>query len=187
MPTVAVTDGVLRVTDTGDFFIVGDDTLVTHRCLLVRKQGGAPVFGVDPGKSTPVDRPPPGSGTRDEVAAFRVALAAGTYEWFVWGGVHSRYVRADGTVAYDVFEWGNYDLSHPERVAKGTVTVGTPPPSVKPLTWYRDQALRILDEAVRVHGAAVSDSTRVRHMLRVGRTSDAKRKLVDGALDKIGV
>jgi hypothetical protein len=90
-------------------------------------------------------------------------------------------------------EWGGPEAAHrddPNTYPNRSPSVFVPvpaPPAVKPLTWYRDQALAILDEAAKVHGAAVTDSTRVRHMLRVGRTTDAKRKLVDPALDRIGV
>jgi hypothetical protein len=156
LPKIVVEDGIARVTDTGDFFLVGDQTPVTHRCLLVQKIGGPTVYGTDPGKSTPADRLPPGAMHRDQLVLQRIALAPGDYRWWMWGGVHSRYVRADGSVAYDVYEWGNYDLSHPERVAEGTLTVASTkapaptPVSERPWMPYVERAREASDIAVAV-------------------------------------
>jgi hypothetical protein len=51
----------------------------------------------------------------------------------VWAGVHSRYVTADGVVAYDVWEWGHVN-SHgePAIACTGSGAPPSPPPTPPP-------------------------------------------------------
>jgi hypothetical protein len=45
----------------------------------------------------------------------------------VWGGIHSKYVYADGTVAYDVWEWGHVNIFGQEAKACLTTSGAAPP------------------------------------------------------------
>jgi hypothetical protein len=45
----------------------------------------------------------------------------------VWAGVHSRYVTADGVVAYDVWEWGHVNVHGEPAIA--CTGAGAPPPA----------------------------------------------------------
>jgi hypothetical protein len=51
----------------------------------------------------------------------------------VWAGVHSRYVTADGVVAYDVWEWGHVNLhGEPAIACTGSGAPSPPPPPPPP-------------------------------------------------------
>jgi hypothetical protein len=191
LPVLAIENSVARLVDDGDFFTQEGDP-VTHRCLLIQRVGGPTVFGNDPGKSTPADRIlPTGAGTREQVAAFRVPLSPGDYRWYVWGGIHSTYAGA-----YDVYEWGGHDLSHPDRVATGRLHVGSeptpqPPPAPTPATVTLEgaqakarAALYELVQAWRAQGQTDQHiySTMVYQLIRAMEAKGAQRKKLADAI-----
>ena len=141
LPEFAVENGVARIVDDGDFFVLEDDNKsAPYRAIAIysgtTRVYGAPLHSGVASQTTPYDEfergELQGAGTREQVQALRIPLAAGTYRWYVWGGI--RYLGWGDNIGRDKVEWGNYDLSNPSRVATGTLTVSdtTPPPPPPP-------------------------------------------------------
>jgi hypothetical protein len=101
-------------------------------------RNGATVKGPDSmPKSTQGDAPLPAGTYPDDPTAnvynLQAADAGQPMCLEVWGGIHSKYVYADGTVAYDTWEWGHVNAFGAE--AKTCITApGTPSGPTTPTT-----------------------------------------------------
>ena len=100
--------------------------------VVVKGLDGTVPKDTDPGVSLP------GVTPDDPGAPYYALSAADNGHCFVaevWGGIHSRYVFADGTVAYDEWEWGHLN-SFGEPAVTNQVCVGDAaapaPPAVEP-------------------------------------------------------
>lgn len=106
-------------------------------------RNGATVKGPDSmSKSTQGSAPLPAGTYPDDATAniynLQAADAGQQMCLEVWGGIHSKYVYADGSVAYDAWEWGHVNVFGAEAktctTAPGTPTGGTPTTPTTPTT-----------------------------------------------------
>lgn len=108
-------------------------------------RNGTTVKGPDSmSKSTPGEAPVPAGTYPDDPTAniytLQAADAGATMCLEVWGGIRSKYVYADGTVAYDAWEWGHVNAAGQEAKtcitapgsAPTTPTAPTPPATPTP-------------------------------------------------------
>lgn len=131
---------------------------------------------------------------------FKIGLYGDTSFWT--GQRYADSIRVNGTRGCCIFKatTANGDdlraiaqLGKEQRTAPAPapapvpVPVPPPPTTKKPIAVYRDEALAILDNCVKVHGAAVTNTTRVNHMLRVGRSTEAQRLKMNNLLQSIGL
>jgi hypothetical protein len=136
-PNLTVQGNQLYASNGGWYSYSGPVTKILYRFL----RDGVVVKGLagDVPKSTAPSVSLPGVTPDDPNAPYYALTAADNGHCFVaevWGGTHSEYVYADGTVAYDVWEWGHLNTfgapAVTNQVCVGDAVPAPGPPTVAP-------------------------------------------------------
>lgn len=132
-PDLSIQGNQLYASNGGWYSYSGPVTKNLYRFLrdgvVVKGLAGVVPKTTDPGVSLP------GVTPDDPGAPYYTLTSADVGHCFtaeVWGGIHSTYVYADGTVAYDKWEWGHLNSLGEPAVTNQVCYGDTAPPTVAP-------------------------------------------------------